>query len=279
MGDSDPIIHIYRGFEFKYANNNNNTISNPSNICKCPCDGFDECRGLDAIRYDNLPKTKNKSEQCLVCEDLKRAVEDKVINDPSIRQMLTKGRRQYRSKRRDEMERIRERISILHDKRDLFEKQAMKIRALKEKIHVATEVLHTATGKLSNLSSSFNTLEQQNGLQYQDKVQVGIPYLPPFFTLSNRNYVIMMVCINVLLLIGIIVYAFRNQVRTDFDVVSTDSKTATDAPVDSTSKAEPTDKIQPSTTTTSNRTRGGILNERPNDPNTLSGINGHLYQS
>ena len=193
--------------------------------------------------------------------------------------MLSKGRRQYRSMRRDEMKRIRERISILHDKRDLFEKQAMKIRALKEKIHVATEVLHTATGKLSNLSSSFNTLEQQNGLQYQDKVQVGIPYLPPFFTLSNRNYVIMMVCINVLLLIGIIVYAFRNQVRTDFDVVSTDSKTATDAPVDSTSKAEPTDKIQPSTTTTSNRTRGGILNERPNDPNTLSGINGHLYQS
>ena len=276
MVNPDPIIHIYRDVEFNYNTNDNKFDF--SSLCECACGNKDNCQGLDAIRYDYCQSTNE--EQCKLCTSLTLDL-NKLEKNNNLLTVLKNGKTQYTSVKNNGLQGISEGIAVLTKKRALFEAQAEKIRALKQKIHVATEVLHTATGKLSHLSSSFNTLEQQNGLQYQDKVQVGIPYLPPFFTLSNRNYVIMMVCINVLLLIAIIVYAFMNRVRTDFDVVSTDSnKPAPTAnaktDVDSSSnKSASNNNTQPTET---NRTRGGLLNIQDNHPNSLSGMNGHLYQ-
>ena len=280
MGDDSdhPIIYIYRHAEYDYKDKGvqNLDIDNLK-ICKCPCgpDSYtDSCIGLDTIRYDYIDEHRQKHAQCLLCEGIVHVLKQQIQTlNGNISSVLEKGKNTYEKTKKRGLTSIQNGIDALTQKRALFEAQAQKIRALKQKIHVATEVLHTATGKLSHLSSSFNTLEQQNGLQYQDTVQVGIPYLPPFFTLSNRNYVIMMVCINVLLLIAIVVYAFMNRVRTDFDVVSTDSN---NKPAVTLSKAELKDNAK--TTNTVNRTRGGYLNGQDNHPNSLSGMNGHLYQ-
>lgn len=269
MGNlDDPLIHIYRHVEYDYKKKD---ITYTNDICKCPCVDFGECYGLDAIRYDFCGKKQNKP-QCRLCT----SVSNVVLNSrQSLRNVLLEGSTKYRQTKRQGLNDINKSIDALHEKRALFEAQAHKIRALKQKIHVATEVLHTATGKLSHLGSSFNTLDQQNGLQYKDTVQVGIPYLPPFFTLSNRNYVIMMVCINILLLIAIIVYAFMNRVRTDFDVVSTDLNKK---PVETPSKAKLSNNAEKNNMTEVNQSRGGHLNSQDYHPNSLTGMNGHLYQ-
>lgn len=240
-----------------------------SETCKCPCKDIQACKGLDAIRYDASTEDNDQHPQCKLCNGVVNALKQKFI-ESNVLSKLNEGKKKYKDLEQEGLSDIKKSIDTLHQKRALFEAQAHKIRALKQKIHVATEVLHTATGKLSHLSSSFNTLEQQNGLQYQDKVQVGIPYLPPFFTLSNRNYVIMMVCINVLLLIAIVVYAFMNKVRTDFDVVSTDSN---NTPGHIPTKVESSTNERTSTKTTVNRNRGGFLNSQHS--NSLSG---HMYQ-
>lgn len=160
---------------------------------------------------------------CSVCNDITTVLtHSRKGHDPNFRiDALKAGVNQYQAAKAKGEASIQEAIDALEQKRAHFETQAAKIRALKDKVRVATEVLHSATGKLGTMGASFNTLEQQNGLQYKDRVPVGIPYLPPFFTLSNRNFVIMMVCINVLLLLGIIVYAFVGRIRTDADVVAT----------------------------------------------------------
>ena len=165
---------------------------------------------------------------CEVCKDIRTVLKlaldqnfKRSFNGMDTFESLQAGADVYKRAKAKGDASIQQAIRTLEQKRAHFEAQAAKIRALKDKVRVATEVLHEATGKLRGMGTSFNTLEQQNGLQYKDRVPVGLPYLPPFFTLSNRNYVIMMVCINVLLLVGIIVYAFVGRIRTDADVVKT----------------------------------------------------------
>ena len=191
---------------------------------RCP----DSCNVLSEPNTYNTP---GNSHPCMICRDITDAISQMLNQDdvnPQFLQLegaafqsLQAGADVYKKAKAKGEATIQQAIATLEQKRSHFEAQAAKIRALKDKVRVATEVLHEATGKLSGMGTSFNTLEQQNGLQYKDRVPVGIPYLPPFFTLSNRNYVIMMVCINVLLLVGIIVYAFVGRIRTDADVVAT----------------------------------------------------------
>lgn len=191
---------------------------------RCP----DSC---DVLSEPNTYNTPGNSHPCMICRDITEAI-SQMLNQDDVNaqflqlegaafQSLQDGADAYTKAKAKGEASIQQAIATLEQKRAHFEAQAAKIRALKDKVRVATEVLHEATGKLSGMGTSFNTLEQQNGLQYKDRVPVGIPYLPPFFTLSNRNFVVMMVCINVLLLVGIIVYAFVGRIRTDADIVAT----------------------------------------------------------
>lgn len=187
-------------------------------------------KSCDVLSEPKYNKPEN-SHPCLICRDITKAISQMLTRndvnqlflqrDSSAFQSFQAGVNVYKEAKAKSDASIRQAIAALEQKRAHFEAQAAKIRALKDKVRVATEVLHSATGKLSGMGTSFNTLEQQNSLQYKDRVPVGIPYLPPFFTLSNRNFVVMMVCINVLLLVGIIVYAFVGRIRTDADVVAT----------------------------------------------------------
>lgn len=214
-------------------NSSDESLCNNPNVRKaCPI----QCTPSLRSKLQDIMKTNTgQTHECDVCNGIQTALsnvltEDKkdfavdflLLGQSELEQSLKSGSRHYATTRATGNASIQEAITHLEQKRARFQAQAEKIRALKNKVRVATEVLHSATDKLGGMGASFNTLEQQNGLQYKDRVPVGIPYLPPFFTLSNRNYVIMMVCINVLLLAGIIAYAFIGRVRTDADVVAMD---------------------------------------------------------
>ena len=200
------------------------TVSSVRDACPVKC-----TPSINAKIKELMQAQTTDNPPCEVCTDigrvLKLALDDQDFTRSFIGlntfESLQDGADVYKRAKAEGDASIQQAIRTLEQKRAHFEAQAGKIRALKDKVRVATEVLHGATGKLRGMGTSFNTLEQQNGLQYKDRVSVGLPYLPPFFTLSNRNFVIMMVCINVLLLVGIIVYAFVGRIRTDADVVKT----------------------------------------------------------
>lgn len=87
-------------------------------------------------------------------------------------------------------------------------KNSKTIGGLQQKIKLAMKVLNGEGNRLQSLTKNLATYRAQNAQHDQDRVPIGLPYLNPFFTMSNRNYVIMMLVFIVLLVIGIFVYAF-----------------------------------------------------------------------
>ena len=47
----------------------------------------------------------------------------------------------------------------------------------------------------------------------KSRVTIGLPYLPPFFTMSSRNFLIMMIILKFILIVIICVYAFYGKVK------------------------------------------------------------------
>jgi len=89
-----------------------------------------------------------------------------------------------------------------------IERHGTTVSSLQKKIQLALKVLNGEGNRLQSLTKNLATYRAQNAQQDQDRVPIGLPYLNPFFTMSNRNYVIMMLVFIVLLVIGIFVYAF-----------------------------------------------------------------------
>ena len=89
-----------------------------------------------------------------------------------------------------------------------IQKNSKTIGGLQQKIQLALKVLNGEGNRLQSLTKNLATYRAQNAQHDQDRVPIGLPYLNPFFTMSNRNYVIMMLVFIVLLVIGIFVYAF-----------------------------------------------------------------------
>ena len=89
-----------------------------------------------------------------------------------------------------------------------IETNSKTIGGLQQKIKLALKVLNGEGNRLQSLTKNLATYRAQNAQHDQDRVPIGLPYLNPFFTMSNRNYVIMMLVFIVLLVIGIFVYAF-----------------------------------------------------------------------
>ena len=84
-------------------------------------------------------------------------------------------------------------------------------KALLKKIQLAMTVLNVNGNRLQQMTKNLATYRAQNAQHDQDRVAIGLPYLSPFFTMSNRNYVIMMLVFIVVLVIVIFVYAFAGR--------------------------------------------------------------------
>lgn len=86
--------------------------------------------------------------------------------------------------------------------------------ALQKKIKLAMKVLNANGNRLQAMTKKLATYRAQNAQHDQDRVAIGLPYLKPFFTMSNRNYIIMMLVFIVVLIIVIFVYAFVGRTST-----------------------------------------------------------------
>lgn len=257
MVSKKPKIRLYRNVTYDYSNPNATTVATIENVntCGCQCKRT-QCTGPDAMAVYNaqvvtpasgLLKFKTNTDYtqpCLVCTGIQSAMKGMFQGQsgpvdfgsefqarlfPSVREegtTMKEGYDKYERIHTGGETRIREAIAKLQKQRAAFLDRANQMQALKDKVRVGHELLNAAADKLHSLGDRFNTLRQQNGLQYEDKVAVGLPYFPPFFKVSNRNYVVMMVCVNVLLLVGILVYAFYGRTETDVDITRTHSPAA-----------------------------------------------------
>lgn len=97
------------------------------------------------------------------------------------------------------------------------------ITALQKKIDLAYQVLQAEGNKLHELTHSYANARAQTEQNRHNRVAIGFPYMDPMFTMSQRNYVIMMLCFIVMLVVGILVYAFVGRKRHTGDVVGTTS--------------------------------------------------------
>lgn len=91
------------------------------------------------------------------------------------------------------------------------------VTALQKKIDLAYQVLQAEGNKLRDLTQNYANSKAQTDQSHRHRVAIGIPYLKPFFTMSQRNFVIMMMCFIIMLVVGILVYAFvgRTMLRGD----------------------------------------------------------------
>jgi hypothetical protein len=262
MASKKPKIRLYRNAKYDYSKPDATTVAaiGTDATCGCQC-GLTTCKGPDAMAlYNGIVVTPASSllkfkpnqhytnqhytQPCFVCKGIHNAMKSMFQGQsgpvdfgpafqarllPSVREegtTMRQGYDKYERIRTNGETRIREAIAKLQQQRAAFLDRANQMQALKDKVRVGHELLNAAADKLHSLGDRFNTLRQQNGLQYEDKVAVGLPYFPPFFKVSNRNYVVMMVCVNVLMLVGILVYAFYGRTETDVDITRTHSPAA-----------------------------------------------------
>ena len=254
-------IHLYRNIQFT-----RDGVRLPwMETCQCQCEK-NSCSGLDAITmygerfgHGYFKFNSKKSQPCAVCQGIIDALVTYTFKGsadfqrdtllPPLQknfESLETGFAKFEKANAQAEEATEALIRSIQKKRQLFGEQAEKIRALKEKVRVANDMMQNSANKLQTMDASLTTLKQQNEKQYVDKVPVGVPFFPPLFHLSNRNYVIMMLCINALLVVLILYFSFKGRRKFKFDL-SKNSKSSSTAPA---SKDLPPSAAQaPSSTT------------------------------
>jgi hypothetical protein len=100
----------------------------------------------------------------------------------------------------------------------------VQISTLRKNLENKQNILIEQSKQVQSLSASLISKNAQANLKQQDTVTIGLPYLP-FFKMSNRNYVFMMFIINILLIIGIILYSFLGVSKTQDTTEKTAKKT------------------------------------------------------
>lgn len=110
-----------------------------------------------------------------------------------------------------------------------IEDQRKQIQALQKKVNLAYRVLQAEGSKLQDLTHNYSTFKTQNNEAHDARVPIGLPFLDPFFTMTQRDYVIMMLCFIALLVVAILVYAFVRRKRFTADVTSGKVSAPTDA--------------------------------------------------
>ena len=131
---------------------------------------------------------------------------------------IEKALKSYKEKYNDNLKSSETKLQQHQDKQTQLTNsiytQHQNASALQQKIKLAMKVLNANGNRLQAMTKKLATYRAQNAQHDQDRVAIGLPYLKPFFTMSNRNYIIMMLVFIVVLIIIIFVYAFVGRTST-----------------------------------------------------------------
>lgn len=177
----------------------------------------------EAIETPKLPAFLSPSDPTTKIQFTQPATSE----NESVSDAIQRGIRYYNSERNQFNNIIHNIVTANKTLNDAIVNNYQTITALQKKIDLAYQVLQAEGNKLHELTHNYANARAQTEQNRHNRVAIGFPYMDPMFTMSQRNYVIMMLCFIVMLVIGILVYAFVGRKRHTGDVVGTTDGTGT----------------------------------------------------
>lgn len=177
----------------------------------------------DAIETPKLPAFLSPSDPTTKIQFTQPATSE----NESVSDAIQRGIRYYNNERTEFNKIIGSIVTANNTLNDAIVNNYQTITALQKKIDLAYQVLQAEGNKLHELTHNYANARAQTEQNRHNRVAIGFPYMDPMFTMSQRNYVIMMLCFIVMLVIGILVYAFVGRKRHTGDVVGTTDGTGT----------------------------------------------------
>lgn len=154
----------------------------------------------------------------------------------TLADMIYRGVQYYNVQRNSYNKKVADVVATNKKMNAQIRSQQQTIQALQKKVNLAYQVLNAEGTKLNELTKQYSTYRAQTHQSSEERMAIGVPYFKPFFTMTQRNYVIMMMSVTGLLVICIFVYAFVQR------------KNIPSFHGTSTTKAEPTGTPPPSST-------------------------------
>lgn len=169
---------------------------------------------------DNVESTSKyyKSEyssECKICQQIRDTLD---THKSEIFAKLNGLNTAYNTKHKKHTDELDTQIANITTQQSIFSDNTKQIQQLQKKIRLAHDLLNAQATKLKTFGESLNSLQAQYKERGVDRVVIGIPYFPPFFTMSSRNFLIMMICLMLILIVVIFVYGFYGSIKHTADV-------------------------------------------------------------
>lgn len=147
---------------------------------------------------------------CIVCTAIKNAIaNDKAkTSDDTITAKLDTLSLGFKTKYQENKTKLEQMTNTLQDQQRLFNSNTSEIQQLQKKIRLSHKLLNAQAEKLKTFGQSFTSLQAQYKERHLDRVSIGIPYLKPFYTMSSRQFFVLMVVLNIGIVIIIGLYGF-----------------------------------------------------------------------
>lgn len=148
---------------------------------------------------------------CVICRKIKE-----IVDDASIADTLTGLKDTYNSKRSENSQTLDDLIHKLTTQQARFNANTEEIQQLQKKIRLAHELLNAQADKLKTFGQSFTSLQVQYQKRHKDRVSFGLPYFKPIYTMSSRQYFVLMVVLNVVLIVVMVMFGlYTRKTRQD----------------------------------------------------------------
>jgi len=219
------VVQLYRDTEI-----NTSISNNPCNKCeKCPppptcVDELttDVCASKKTNGYckstslsnNQCKKTCDKcetpspctaaKEQCSVCNSIITYIKNNFSSE------YTTFKKEYNTVYSTESNAIESLLVAQNNKKTEIRQVKNTIAQLKSRLDLKSKVLAAYPSKIETLMENLNSNISRNKLSSVDKVNIGLPYLPPFFSLLTNQYIIGVSALTIILLIFLIIYAFTD---------------------------------------------------------------------
>lgn len=249
LEDNSLLINIYRNIKIIDGE------IKIDNICKCPC--MNNCEQhefsdiLQQYTRTHSPEISSlKNQSCEICKrivdnlktmlsesNFKIPVSDskgdvnKYFLDIKVNSVSCSGKEYllffynyYKNNFNNFIQILKTKLTNIESIDNKIENNRKTILNLRKRLVNRQNILIEQSKQVQSLTSNLISKNAQANLKQHDTVTIGLPYLP-FFKMTNRNYILMMFIINILLLVGIIVYSFRKSIKTQYLNTKDENKT------------------------------------------------------
>lgn len=183
----------------------------------------------DDRQYRSFKKTaKIFSAECQVCSKTKMFITGRGLIEHEVttgtgfindgKNLFVNFYKEYTALQKEQSGQIQKLISKIQEKQSVFNSNSKQIKALQRQIETAHKLLNAQAEKLKTFNNQFTNLKAQNKQRTKNSVALKFPYMAPFYTMTSKNYLLMMIILNISVIIIICVYGFYGKIKLTGDV-------------------------------------------------------------